>query len=370
MVAKCHLEFDGFDSFLINALRKIFEENAFPDVTLVGDDEFSIQAHRIILSAHSSVLERALIESKSTKPTLYLKGFNFQDLSSLLQFLYLGEVSLPFAQASELLKIAKFLKIHQLGKECDVTDKNLNKMFSVIAKDDFVNSESTAGDSIPVDDFEEYCKSSKDKEENSEGYKSTENEEENSEENERMEDDKDYFEEYKSTEDEEETSEELEFDSSVVKEENDTDDTSSRQYDEKQEFKKRQFHRTGNFPGRGDDIEGPDYGADMVGKPLPGFSLSRSVTYSHYYFVRSKPINGESWARCNICWYKLGSGAHRSGQKKPFLRISDVRKNSNTTSPLISHINCKHPDFMDQFMEQQAEATKAFNTVLCPQSHA
>ena len=139
---------------MINALRKIFEESAFPDVTLVGDDEFSIQAHRIILSAHSSVLERALIESKSTKPTLYLKGFNFQDLSSLMQFLYLGEVSLPFAQASELLKMAKFLKINQLGKECEVTDKNLNRMFSVIANDDFVNMdgiESKAGDSIPVD---------------------------------------------------------------------------------------------------------------------------------------------------------------------------------------------------------------------------
>ena len=132
MVAKCYLEFDGFDSFLTKALKKIFEANAFPDVTLVGDDNFPIEAHRIILSAHSSIFENAIIECKSAKPTLHCKGFTYPDLHSLLSYLYLGKVSVPFAQASELLKIAKYLKISQLGQECNVTDIELNKMFSVI----------------------------------------------------------------------------------------------------------------------------------------------------------------------------------------------------------------------------------------------
>ena len=153
MVAKCHLEFDGFDSFIVNAIRKIFEANVFPDVTLVGDDEFPIEAHRIILTAHSSVLERAIVESKSTKPTLHLKGFNYQDLTFLMQYLYLGEVSLPFAQASELLKMGKYLQINQLGNECNVTDKDLDSMFSVALKDDPASTDGFEN-SIPVDDVD------------------------------------------------------------------------------------------------------------------------------------------------------------------------------------------------------------------------
>ena len=89
MVAKCHLGFDGFDSFLIKALRKIFESNAFPDVTLVGDDNIPIEAHKIILSAHSSVFENAFTDNQSI-PILHCKGFNYQDLHSLMQYMYLG----------------------------------------------------------------------------------------------------------------------------------------------------------------------------------------------------------------------------------------------------------------------------------------
>ena len=77
MVAKCHLEYDGFDSFLTKALRKIFEAHSFADITLVGDDNIPIEAHRLILSAHSSVLENAIIESKTAKPTKSVSNHNY-----------------------------------------------------------------------------------------------------------------------------------------------------------------------------------------------------------------------------------------------------------------------------------------------------
>ena len=368
MVAKCHLEFDGFDSFIVNAMRKIFEANVFPDVTLVGDDEFPIEAHRIILTAHSSVLERAIVESKSTKPTLHLEGFNYQDLTFLMQYLYLGEVSLPFAQASELLKMGKYLQINQLGNECNVTDKDLNKMFSVVLKDDFVSSDGFE-DSSPVDE-------DKSKELTQPSKFVTTSEDEFCE-NETIEDedecktysamDKEYilsmYSSYKSIEDEGEDSEELECDSSQVKDEN-NEEISPLQCNGRPDVKWKQ--RRGQYTGKGDDIEGPDYGADMVGKPLPDFSVLRSVTFSHYYFVKSKPINGEAWARCNICWYKIGSGAYTFlDQKRAFLRIAGKSwtKQSYSTTPMITHINNRHPDFMDQFMKQQAEATKAFKVI-------
>ena len=103
-------------------------------MTLVGDDNIPIEAHKIILSAHSTVFEHALNENQSV-PILHCKGFNYQDLHSLMQYMYLGEVSVPLARSNELLRMAKYLKISQLGDECNVSEKKLNVIFSLIPKD-------------------------------------------------------------------------------------------------------------------------------------------------------------------------------------------------------------------------------------------
>ena len=349
MVAKCHLEFDGFDGFLIKALRKVYEANLFPDVTLVGDDECQIEGHRIILSAHSSVLEKAILESQSNKPTLRLKGFSYQDLSSLMQYLYLGEVSLPFGQASELLKMAKFLQIYQLGSECNVPDMILNRMFS-IAEDDFVSIdgyELKAEDAIPVDDGN--TRKEVTMTESSEVVTMRKKEY----------DDETFLDEtyqsyYKNIESEIDDFEECEFESSDADKENNKKiplESDRIQEDQKKRKEKRKFV----YSGEGDNIEEPDYGADMVGKLLPSYSVSQSVIYSRYYFVRSKPINGIVWARCNLCWYKIGTGV--AGQIKKFIKVSS--KVPTTTTTMIAHINKMHPVFMDQLMRQQEEASKA-----------
>ena len=345
MVAKCHLEFDGFDGFFIKALKKVYESNLFPDVTLVGDDECQLEAHRIILSAHSSVLKRALLESKSTKPTLRLKGFSYHDLSLLMQYLYLGEVSLPFAQASELLKMAKFLDINQLGSECNVTDKMLNRMFS-ISEDDFVSLdgfEFKAEDVFPVDDGN-----------TGKEVTMTQSSEVVTMRTKEYDDgtflDETYQSYYKNIESEMDNLEELEFGSSDAEKENKKKsplDCDRIQEEKKQRKERRKFV----YPGEGAIIKGPDYGADMVGKLLPSYSVSQSVIYSRYYFVRSEPIKGKVWARCNLCWYKIGTGV--AGQIKKFIKVS------TSTSTMIAHINEMHPVFMDQFMRQQEEANKA-----------
>ena len=260
MVAKCHLEFDGFDRFFIKALRKVFEANLFPDVTLIGDDECKIEAHRIILSAHSSVLEKALFESKSTKPTLRLKGFSYQDLSFLMQYLYLGEVSLPFAQASELLKMAKFLRIHQLGSECNVTDKMLNRIFS-IAEENFVSIDSGKGVTLTQSSEVVTLRKNESSEENflDEAYQSY----------------------YKNIESEIDDLEELEFDSSDAEKENNK--TSPLECDKIQEDKKLVYS------GEGDNIEEQDYGADMVGKLLPSCEVPTTTTTMKAHINKMHP---------------------------------------------------------------------------------
>ena len=108
-----------------------------------------------------------------------------------------------------------------------------------------------------------------------------------------------------------------------------------------------------------------EYGPDMVGKPLPGYALQRSVAYSHYYFVKMKPVDGITYARCNLCWFKIGQPVdytkynHYYTKSKGFLKISGFNKtqptSSSTTSCLRRHLSSRHPDIMEQYSRQDVE---------------
>ena len=347
MVAKCHLGFDGFDSFLIKALRKIFESNAFPDVTLVGDDNIPIEAHKIILSAHSSVFENAFTDNQSI-PILHCKGFNYQDLHSLMQYMYLGEVSVPLARSNELLRMAKYLKISQLGDECNVSEKKLNVIFSLIPKDigpgtDLVKTEndgeltiqSTSAEVLNLND--DYF----DKEEDGTPQSVY-----------------DSFEDAVDTE----TEKMMKIDYSSSKVDNSISE------DEDDSLTNIGIHdgekKNDNIIGES-SFEENDYGPDMVGKPLPGFAARkhRSVAYSHYYFVKMKPVDGKTLARCNLCWFGIGQPKDDPhGKSKGFIKVSGYRYNktqpASNTSAMIRHLESRHPDIMEQFSRQRVKHSK------------
>lgn len=109
------------------------------------------------------------------------------------------------------------------------------------------------------------------------------------------------------------------------------------------------------------------YGPDMVGKPLPGYALNRSVTYSHYYFVKMKPVDGITYARCNLCWFDIGQPTDYKYDlnSKVFLKVSGFKfktqPTSSSTSNLIKHLRGRHPDIMEQFIRQHVEQSKVQN---------
>ena len=76
------------------SIEDCFTENLFTDVTLVSDDEYIVKAHRIIISMCSPKLKRLLENNSDFKTLLYLKDIKFKELTSILQFIYSGEVSI------------------------------------------------------------------------------------------------------------------------------------------------------------------------------------------------------------------------------------------------------------------------------------
>ena len=125
---KFNLTWDLYSDKIIEIHKDMIKTKDFADVTLVTDDEKCLKAHRIILSACSSVLKNILqIDPHNNKQVIFLSGIQHSEMESILQFMYLGETKIYEEQIKEILEVAKSLKIIGLGKSLEniILDKNI-----------------------------------------------------------------------------------------------------------------------------------------------------------------------------------------------------------------------------------------------------
>ena len=113
---KYNLTWDRFSDHLREALKEMMTSGEFADVTLVTDDRQQIRAHRNILSACSPLFKNILLfDSNNANPVIYLKGIQYSEMDSILQFIYLGEAKLSEERMSEFLMVSKNLEIKELS---------------------------------------------------------------------------------------------------------------------------------------------------------------------------------------------------------------------------------------------------------------
>merc|ERR1712129_188796 len=110
-----HLNWDKFQAWAAESVRRLTEDKDYADITLVSEDLKEFKAHRIILISSSPFFETVFKSLSSPNPLLYLKGINSGILSKLLIFIYEGEVNIPENLASGFLVAAQDLQIK--GKE-------------------------------------------------------------------------------------------------------------------------------------------------------------------------------------------------------------------------------------------------------------
>merc|ERR1712106_461890 len=73
-----------------------------------------IQAHKLILSACSPFFRTVLKQNPHQHPLLYLKGVEFTDLQSVLNFMYHGEVNVAQEELNSFLSVAEDLQVKGL----------------------------------------------------------------------------------------------------------------------------------------------------------------------------------------------------------------------------------------------------------------
>ena len=117
------LRWNDFESNISLAFRELRDDKDFFDVTLACDDE-QIQAHKMILGACSPFFRNILRRNPHQHPLLYLKGVKYNDLQSVLNFMYHGEVSVAQEDLNSFLSVAEDLRVKGLTQnQAETTSK-------------------------------------------------------------------------------------------------------------------------------------------------------------------------------------------------------------------------------------------------------
>jgi len=121
MAEKFSLKWNDFQPNIAKSFTKLRQENDFYDVTLVSDDQRQVFAHKVVLSSCSEYFKTVLKQNKHHNLLLCLEGVTFDELNSILDYIYNGEIQLHENDLDRFLRISQRLKLEGL-----VTEENSN----------------------------------------------------------------------------------------------------------------------------------------------------------------------------------------------------------------------------------------------------
>ena len=110
------LKWNDFETNISSSFKEIREERDFMDVTLACEDD-QLPAHKVVLSACSPFFRTVLRRNPHHHPLLYMKGVRYNDLESLLNFMYYGEVSIAQEELNSFLAVAEELQVKGLTQK-------------------------------------------------------------------------------------------------------------------------------------------------------------------------------------------------------------------------------------------------------------
>jgi Cys2His2 zinc finger developmental/cell cycle regulator len=92
---------------------QLFDNDLHTDVALALDDGKHIKAHKLILSAFSPYFRQVLtcVSTPYQYPVIIVKDMVYEDLRSLIEFIYKGSTTVSKERLPQVLRCAKDLKV-------------------------------------------------------------------------------------------------------------------------------------------------------------------------------------------------------------------------------------------------------------------
>ena len=116
---KLCLQWNDFKENITSAFAQLREDREFADVTLACEDGQQIKAHTVILISSSPFFRNLLSKNKHPHPLIYMRGVEFEHLSALVDFLYLGEANVLQENIDSFLTVATELKLAGFSGEAE-----------------------------------------------------------------------------------------------------------------------------------------------------------------------------------------------------------------------------------------------------------
>lgn len=111
------LKWNNFSNDLTYGFLAHLSENNLVDVTIAVEGQLLV-AHKLVLSVCSPYFKNIFKENPCQHPVIILKDVKPEEIMSLLNFMYQGEVNVKQEDLSTFLKVAKMLQIKGL-EDCE-----------------------------------------------------------------------------------------------------------------------------------------------------------------------------------------------------------------------------------------------------------
>ena len=121
-----NLHWHTYSDHLREMLHEMMKSDELTDVTLICDDKKHFKAHKIVLSACSSVFKSIIHDLPPNSSVIYLRGIQHQEMESILEFMYLGVATFYQERMNEFINVAKTLEIKEINKDVEFNDGNLH----------------------------------------------------------------------------------------------------------------------------------------------------------------------------------------------------------------------------------------------------
>ena len=133
------LKWNDFIDNVITSFAQLRKDKDFADVTLASGDggQTVVRAHRVVLASGSHVLKSLLTQHPSENPLIFMRGMKQDQLNSIVDFLYFGEVSIHQDELNDFLALAEELQLKGLTES-----KNKETSKSTVQE---IKKESTRG---------------------------------------------------------------------------------------------------------------------------------------------------------------------------------------------------------------------------------
>ena len=114
MTEKFCLKWNDFTANTTKVFGLLRKEEFLQDVTLVGDDNHQVAAHKLVLSSCSEFFKNIFKSNRHSHPLICLEGVTSTDLENILNYIYDGEVNIYQDDLDRFLNIAQRFKLEGL----------------------------------------------------------------------------------------------------------------------------------------------------------------------------------------------------------------------------------------------------------------